>query len=293
MLVNAIGYLAEAAYHHPDLTVTWGRVTVKLQNHAAGGITDKDFELARKIEEIGALASRRAARSRARRTSGCGRGIHGSAARQSPVRHRAARGAGAPARPRASCGRRSRHEVAVLKITVAALMTTPWIARFLEVPPGTDLVLIPGLCEGDTEPSCASASACASRRARRISARSPATSVRRRRPSTTAPTTSRSSPRSTTPPSSRPPSDPRRRRLLPRERRRHHRHRLYAGPRLSRPRRRRPRAARRRHAGEHRQLRARRDPDRGRGRRRAGAQRQRLQSRGRRASSRAAARASS
>jgi dihydropteroate synthase len=40
-------------------------------------------------------------------------------------------------------------EVAVLRITVAALMTTPWIARFLEVPSGTDLVLIPGLCEGD------------------------------------------------------------------------------------------------------------------------------------------------
>lgn len=40
-------------------------------------------------------------------------------------------------------------EVTVLKITVAALMTTPWIARFLEVPPDTDLVLIPGLCEGD------------------------------------------------------------------------------------------------------------------------------------------------
>ena len=39
--------------------------------------------------------------------------------------------------------------VAVLRITVAALMTTPWIARFLEVPPDTDLVLIPGLCEGD------------------------------------------------------------------------------------------------------------------------------------------------
>ena len=39
--------------------------------------------------------------------------------------------------------------VAVLRITVAALMTTPWIARFLEVPAGTDLVLIPGLCEGD------------------------------------------------------------------------------------------------------------------------------------------------
>jgi len=40
-------------------------------------------------------------------------------------------------------------DVAVLKITVAALMTTPWIARFVTVPPETDLVLIPGLCEGE------------------------------------------------------------------------------------------------------------------------------------------------
>ena len=40
-------------------------------------------------------------------------------------------------------------DVAVMRITVAALMTTPWIARHLEVPPDTDLVLIPGLCEGD------------------------------------------------------------------------------------------------------------------------------------------------
>ena len=43
------------------------------------------------------------------------------------------------------------YTVAVLPITVAALMTTPWIARFLEVPPGTDLVLLPGLVEGDTD----------------------------------------------------------------------------------------------------------------------------------------------
>ena len=42
------------------------------------------------------------------------------------------------------------YDVAVLKITVAALMTTSWIARSLEVPEGTDLVMIPGLCEGDT-----------------------------------------------------------------------------------------------------------------------------------------------
>lgn len=41
------------------------------------------------------------------------------------------------------------YEVAVMHITVAALMTTAWIARFLQVPDGTDLVLIPGLCEGD------------------------------------------------------------------------------------------------------------------------------------------------
>jgi hypothetical protein len=40
-------------------------------------------------------------------------------------------------------------DVAVMRITVAALMTADWIARFLEVPAGTDLVMIPGLCEGD------------------------------------------------------------------------------------------------------------------------------------------------
>jgi hypothetical protein len=44
------------------------------------------------------------------------------------------------------------YDVAVLGITVAALMTTPWIARHLErVSDDTDLVLIPGLCEGDPE----------------------------------------------------------------------------------------------------------------------------------------------
>ena len=52
MLVNAIGFLSEAAYHHPDLTVTWGRVVVKLSTHSAGGITDKDFSLARQIEDV-------------------------------------------------------------------------------------------------------------------------------------------------------------------------------------------------------------------------------------------------
>ncbi len=41
------------------------------------------------------------------------------------------------------------YDIAVLKITVAALMTTEWIARALEVPRAVDLVVIPGLCEGD------------------------------------------------------------------------------------------------------------------------------------------------
>ena len=52
MLVNAIGFASEAAYHHPDLSVSWGKITVKLSTHSAGGITDKDFELARKIEDV-------------------------------------------------------------------------------------------------------------------------------------------------------------------------------------------------------------------------------------------------
>lgn len=50
MLVNAIGFICEAADHHADLAVSWGKLWVKLQTHSAGGITDKDFELAQKIE---------------------------------------------------------------------------------------------------------------------------------------------------------------------------------------------------------------------------------------------------
>ncbi len=52
MVVNTVGHLAEAAWHHPDLNVSYAFVTVKLMNHAAKGITDKDFALAAKIEEV-------------------------------------------------------------------------------------------------------------------------------------------------------------------------------------------------------------------------------------------------
>lgn len=52
MLTNAIGFLCEAAYHHADLAITWGKIWVKLQTHSEGGITDKDFGLAKEIEKL-------------------------------------------------------------------------------------------------------------------------------------------------------------------------------------------------------------------------------------------------
>ena len=45
MVVNTVGHLAEAGWHHPDLTVSYAFVIVKLMNHAAKGITEKDFDL--------------------------------------------------------------------------------------------------------------------------------------------------------------------------------------------------------------------------------------------------------
>ena len=51
MAGTALRHLCEAAWPHADLAVTWGKLWVKLKTHDAGGITDKDFELAKKIEE--------------------------------------------------------------------------------------------------------------------------------------------------------------------------------------------------------------------------------------------------
>ena len=51
LVVGAIAFLAESADHHPDLIVTWPSVTVKLSTHDAGGLTTRDFDLARKIDE--------------------------------------------------------------------------------------------------------------------------------------------------------------------------------------------------------------------------------------------------
>ncbi len=52
MVINTVGHLAEAAWHHPDIEASYPFVNVKLQTHDANGITDKDFALAKKIEEV-------------------------------------------------------------------------------------------------------------------------------------------------------------------------------------------------------------------------------------------------
>jgi 4a-hydroxytetrahydrobiopterin dehydratase len=52
MLVATIGYVAESAWHHPDLTVGYAKVTVKLQTHRVRAITYSDVELASRIQEV-------------------------------------------------------------------------------------------------------------------------------------------------------------------------------------------------------------------------------------------------
>jgi 4a-hydroxytetrahydrobiopterin dehydratase len=43
---------AEEMGHHPDLEISWDKVTVTLTTHAAGGLTDNDFELAGRIDAV-------------------------------------------------------------------------------------------------------------------------------------------------------------------------------------------------------------------------------------------------
>ena len=50
--VNRVAELAELAGHHPDITVNYNRVTLALSTHSEGGITVKDFDLAREINSI-------------------------------------------------------------------------------------------------------------------------------------------------------------------------------------------------------------------------------------------------
>lgn len=49
---NAVGELAEAEGHHPEITLAWGRVTLRVWTHSANGLTESDFILAAKIDHI-------------------------------------------------------------------------------------------------------------------------------------------------------------------------------------------------------------------------------------------------
>ena len=52
LFLGAVGYLAERAGHHPDIAISWNRVTLTLSTHSAGGLTAADFGLARQISAL-------------------------------------------------------------------------------------------------------------------------------------------------------------------------------------------------------------------------------------------------
>jgi len=54
--VNALTPEAEAMNHHPDLAISWNRVTVTITTHSEGGLTANDFELARRIATLAPAA---------------------------------------------------------------------------------------------------------------------------------------------------------------------------------------------------------------------------------------------
>ncbi len=49
---DAVAELAEQAWHHPDIDIRWNKVTLTLITHDAGGLTKKDFVLARKFDAL-------------------------------------------------------------------------------------------------------------------------------------------------------------------------------------------------------------------------------------------------
>lgn len=50
--VNAVARAAEKARHHPDIDIRWNKVTLTLTTHDAGGLTEKDFDLAKKFDRL-------------------------------------------------------------------------------------------------------------------------------------------------------------------------------------------------------------------------------------------------
>jgi 4a-hydroxytetrahydrobiopterin dehydratase len=49
--VNQVAKLAEKAWHHPDIDIRWNQVTLTLSTHSEGGLTEKDFALAKKCAQ--------------------------------------------------------------------------------------------------------------------------------------------------------------------------------------------------------------------------------------------------
>jgi 4a-hydroxytetrahydrobiopterin dehydratase len=52
LYLGAVAYLAETAGHHPDIAISWNKVTLTLSTHSAGGLTTNDFALARQISAL-------------------------------------------------------------------------------------------------------------------------------------------------------------------------------------------------------------------------------------------------
>ena len=50
--VDALVEPAEGLGHHPDLSISWNKVEVRITNHSEGGLTEADFELAGRIEKL-------------------------------------------------------------------------------------------------------------------------------------------------------------------------------------------------------------------------------------------------
>ena len=52
--VNSVGALAEEMNHHPDVLISWNKVSLKLSTHSIGGIIQADLDLARRIDALSA-----------------------------------------------------------------------------------------------------------------------------------------------------------------------------------------------------------------------------------------------
>lgn len=50
--VNIAAEIAERAWHHPDIDIRWNKVTLVLTTHDAGGLTEKDFDLAQRFDRL-------------------------------------------------------------------------------------------------------------------------------------------------------------------------------------------------------------------------------------------------